>query len=309
MNSEIKTRRNVNGFPSSMDALKKELISTKKRAEQAENLKSAFLNNISHEIRTPLNGILGFLDFFSNDLSLEDRDQFIEIMRKSGERLLQTVDNIIEMSKLESGNLGLSPNIFNLMEAIHEFRKETEHKYSHFNIDFICSFEGIKESTMVGADRIRMIQIMRNLIDNAFKFTKEGFVKLTLKQKNNILIAEVEDTGIGISNKDRSIIFEPFYQADFKLNRKFEGNGLGLTISKKLIQLMGGDLTYESIESKGAKFICTFPGVIVPDIKLTDDRKKVCLTEKKIVGEKAFITNKDYTNNPFFKTALRETKR
>lgn len=274
MNSEIKTRSNVNGYSSILNSLKQELIRTREKAEKSEKLKLAFLNNISHEIRTPLNGILGFIDFFDNDLSKADREQFITIMRKSGERLLNTVDNIIEMSKLETGNIELAKSVFNLHEALNEFNKEIRHRYSKPNIKYFCTIDVCEKQLQVKADRSKIFRILKNLIDNAYKFTEKGFVKLTVKQERDTLIFEVEDTGIGIENENRKVIFDPFRQVDFNLNRKYEGNGLGLTISKKLIHLMGGELINKSPDHKGAKFICTFPGV-AHNFKKVNKKQKV----------------------------------
>lgn len=308
MNSEVKVKRDVNEFSGSLNTLKQELIKTKERAEQAEKLKSAFLNNISHEIRTPLNGILGFLDFFDDDLPREERDQFIAIMRKSGKRLLATMNNIIEMSELETGNMELNKSVFNLKDALKVFNCEIEHKYANQNISYNCIIEMQKEQLWVEADRVKMFEILENLIDNAYKFTQKGFVKLTAKQANDTLIFEVEDTGIGVKNEDRQIIFEPFCQADFQLNRRYEGNGLGLAISKQLIQLMGGELKYESPEHSGARFICTFPGTIYNNVKKAATKDKVIITREPLWMKKNNTTEGTSNSNPFLKTEPKKTR-
>lgn len=302
MDSEVGIRGDVNKFNSMLNSLEEELVKTKERAELSEKLKSAFLNNISHEIRTPLNGILGFIDFFNDDLPKDDRQQFVAIMRKSGERLLNTVDNIIEMSKLESGILKVNKCIFNLKEALNEFNKEIKHKYSNSLIEYICSINVYEKQTLIEADRLKMFQILRNIIDNAYKFTNKGYVKLTVKQENNTLIFEVEDTGIGIRKEDRNVIFEPFRQADFNLNRKHEGNGLGLSISKQLIHLMDGELTNERVDNIGARFKCSFPDVIIPDIRNAEDKKTVFTNERTLNCEKFNITKENYSEYKFFKT-------
>ena len=300
MNSEVKVKRDVNEFSGSLNTLKQELIKTKERAEQAEKLKSAFLNNISHEIRTPLNGILGFLDFFDDDLPREERDQFIAIMRKSGKRLLATMNNIIEMSELETGNMELNKSVFNLKDALKVFNCEIEHKYANQNISYNCIIEMQKEQLWVEADRVKMFEILENLIDNAYKFTQKGFVKLTAKQTNDTLIFEVEDTGIGVKNEDRQIIFEPFCQADFQLNRRYEGNGLGLAISKQLIQLMGGELKYESPEHGGARFICTFPGTLYNNVKKAATKDKVIITREPLWMKKNNTKEEISDSHPIF---------
>ena len=300
MDSKIRIKGEVNEFSGSKDILKQELIKTKKRAEQAEKLKSAFLNNISHEIRTPLNGILGFLDFFNDDLAKEDRDQFIAIMRKSGERLLATLNSIIEISKLESGNMELNYSVFNLNNAMDTFNFEIKKKYANSNIAYSCTLALQEEQTWVETDYVKMFEILENLIDNAFKFTSEGYVKLTVKQEKNTLICEIEDTGIGIRDKDRKRIFESFCQADSQLKRKFEGNGLGLSISKQLIQMMGGELKHESPPHNGAKFICTFPRIIFDNIKKADTKDKVIISGEPLWMKKYNKTEVNAVTHSFF---------
>ena len=308
MNSEVKMKRDVNEFSGSLNALKQELIKTKEKAEQAEKLKSAFLNNISHEIRTPLNGILGFLDFFDDDLPKEERDQFIAIMRKSGKRLLATMNNIIEMSELETGNMELNKSVFNLNDALKVFNCEIEHKYANPNISFSLIIETQEEQTWVETDRLKMFEVLENLIDNAYKFTRKGFVKLIAKQENKTVIFEIEDTGIGVKNEDRQIIFEPFCQAEFQLNRRYEGNGLGLAISKQLTQLMGGELKYESPEHCGARFVCSFPGLIYGKIKKADTKDKIIITSEPLWMKKNNSTDEVSDSFPFFKSEPKRTR-
>lgn len=302
MDSDMKIKGDISELSNVVNTLEQELIKTKERAEESEKLKSAFLNNISHEIRTPLNGILGFLDFFNDDLAKEEREQFVAIMRKNGERLLKTVDNIIELSKLESGIIKVSNSIFNLNAALKEFNNVINQKYSNSNVQYICIFEAFEGQILVEGDRFKIFQILRNLIDNAFKFTKKGYIKLTVKLEKDTLILEVEDTGIGIRKEDRNAIFEPFRQSDFNLNRKYEGNGLGLTISKQLIHLMGGELTNESPAFKGAKFKCSFPGVFVHNIKKNDDLRKVYTAERAFIENELSITGIGDNDYSFFKT-------
>ena len=238
------------------------------------------------KFEAPLNGILGFLDFFDDDLTKDDRRQFIAIMRKSAERLLNTLDSIIEMSKLESGIIEMNKYVFNFNEALNEFNQKIKYNYSNPDVEYICTIETYGDQILIEADRLKMFRILQALIDNAYKFTKKGFVKLTVKSEKDTLILEVEDTGIGIKNKDKEAIFEPFRQADFDLNRKYEGNGLGLTISKHLIHLMGGEINSESHEHKGARFICKIPGIILS--KKTSDEKKIPNVNRAITGKKIF---------------------
>lgn len=302
MDSEIKSKGDVKKRDSELRLLKQELVKTRERAKQSEMLKSAFLNNISHEIRTPLNGILGFLDFFEDDLSMSDRNQFVSIMRKNGERLLNMIDDIIEMSKLESGNIEESKSIFDLNVALEEFDYEVRQKYSNQNIRYISNRIDLSGQTMIEADCRKMFQILRNLLDNAFKFTEKGFVKLSISRDKNNLIFEIEDTGIGIKKDDRDVIFEPFRQADFNLNRKYEGSGLGLTISKRLIHLMGGELSFKTHEDIGTKFKCKFPDLFVQNFKKAESIKKIYKNETPSISNKIHPNEKDHNGYPYLKT-------
>jgi len=284
--------------------IEQELISAKEKAEQSEKLKTAFLNNISHEIRTPLNGILGFIDFFEDELDKKDRDHFIEIMRKSGDRLLNTVNNIIEASKLDSGIIELYKEKFNLEEAMSDFNIEITEKYSSPAINYIFEIETSTTPLMVETDRSKLFQVMANLIDNAYKFTSEGHVKLSVKQEDTTLIIEVEDSGMGIKKEDMEIIFEPFRQADLLLSRASEGNGLGLTISKRLIHFLGGNLIVEDAEHKGTKFRCTIPNSLKKEIKKelsSEDNENM---NEILKGKKILIAEDDLSNYLFLKTVL-----
>lgn len=280
-----------------------ELLSAMEKAEQSEKLKTAFLHNISHEIRTPLNGILGFIDFFEEDLDKKDREYFIQIMRKSSDRLLNTVNNIIEASKLDSGIVELKKERFNLKEVISNFNAEMAEKYSNPAIQYIFNLETGEEPLMIETDRSKLLQILANLVDNAYKFTSEGYIKLTIKQRDAALVIDVEDSGIGIKEEDREIIFEPFRQVNISLNRNFEGNGLGLTISKRLVHFLNGSLTVGNSEQKGAKFTCTIPNAIV-NTKTKFEIKHNRNMNELLEGKKILIAEDDFTNYLYLKTVL-----
>lgn len=284
--------------------MEQELISAKEKAEQSEKLKTAFLNNISHEIRTPLNGILGFIDFFEDELDKKDREHFIEIMRKSGDRLLNTVNNIIEASKLDSGIVELYKERFNLEEAMNNFNIEITEKYFNPAVNYIFEIETSTTPLMVETDRSKLFQILTNLIDNAYKFTNEGHVKLSVKQEDSTLIIEVEDSGKGIKEEDREIIFEPFRQVDLLLSRSSEGNGLGLTISKRLINFLGGNLIVEDAEHKGTKFKCTIPNSLENRIKNDLSKEDNKNMNEILKGKKILIAEDDLSNYLFLKTVL-----
>jgi len=245
-----------------------ELISAKEKAEVSEKLKTAFLNNISHEIRTPLNGLLGFLDFFEGDISEfseEERKHFVKIMRKSGDRLINTVTDIVEASKLDSGIVDLSKNSFSLKNTIENLCSEITEKYEDHPVEFSCHIDETLENCQFETDESKLIRVIKHLIGNAFKFTKEGSVSLEIKPENGEILFNVSDTGIGISGEDLEVIFNPFRQADINLSRAFDGNGLGLTIAGKLVKFLGSELKVLSEKDKGSSFYFSLSGITGKD--------------------------------------------
>jgi len=253
----------------------RELIEAKEKAEESNRLKSAFLNNISHEIRTPMNAIQGYSDLFNKRALTEDKkNQFNEIINKSGKRLLHIVDDILDISKIESKQLEINTEIRKvkpLLDEIIDEHRQRELVDSKPNIEFRTAFpSNFMESTLV-TDPVRFKQIWYNLISNSIKFTDKGFVEIGCQLKNSIteeIVFYVKDTGIGISDLEKDKIFEPFRQAD---NERFkEGTGLGLSITKGLVQLLNGKIWFESIVNIGTIFYFSFPLIL---IKKKDNQK------------------------------------
>ena len=238
-----------------------ELILARKKAEESDKLKSAFLANISHEVRTPLNGIMGFSELLvRNDNKPEKISQYTNVIKKSSQQLLNIINDILDISLLESNELKLTATKFSLnelMDELHYFYKHypeiDEKKLKLRYVKFLSQGNDI-----IIADRIRINQIMLNLINNAVKFTNCGYVEFGyLPDNENKLKFYVKDSGIGIPLKNQNVIFERFRQLDFELSRKYGGTGLGLTIVKKLVELMGGDIRIRSSEETGSAFFFT----------------------------------------------------
>jgi signal transduction histidine kinase len=232
-----------------------ELIAAKEKAEESDRLKSAFLNNISHEIRTPLNGILGFLSILQDhDLLDDEKEEYINIINQSADRLMNTINDIVEVSHIQSGILKLTvqeTNIKNLTdELFDQFNTIAENKGLEFNINNDLP----NNIASISTDGIKLKTILSNLIGNALKFTKAGSIELGICKKNDNLEFSVKDTGIGISKNKQLVIFERFMQADSSNIRQFEGLGLGLYIVKEYVILLGGKLWLESEEGKGTTF-------------------------------------------------------
>lgn len=248
-----------------------DLIIAKERAEESDRLKSAFLANISHEIRTPMNGILGFSELLKMpDIAGSQQQEYISIIDKSGKRMLNIINEIVDISKIESGQMKTSlseVNIYELIEYIFSFFKpEAESK----NIDL--SFEnGLSEiDSFILSDREKIYAILTNLVKNALKYTDSGSIQFGYKLKSivpspghEVLRSELEffikDTGIGIPKNRQQAIFDRFVQADIADKRAFQGAGLGLSISKAYIEMLGGQLWVESVEGNGSTFYFTLP--------------------------------------------------
>jgi signal transduction histidine kinase len=244
-----------------------ELVLAKEKAEESDKLKSAFLSNRSHEIRTPLNAIVGFLRFIDSDtISPARRIEYINVVNNSSKQLAKIIDDIIDISKIEAGQMTISlvhTQLNNLMNETRVLFENYLQICKKERIELILDDSGFIDQCQVYVDTVRLRQIFDNLIGNAVKFTKKGYIRFGYRQMApDQLEFAVEDTGIGLSPDQHELIFERFRQADLSNNRFYGGTGLGLTISRSLIQLMGGKIWVESVEGEGASFYFTIP--IIP---------------------------------------------
>jgi signal transduction histidine kinase/CheY-like chemotaxis protein len=231
--------------------------SAEQKYKSASNIKSEFLANMSHEIRTPMNGIIGMLDILRQEPLTQTQKKYLEFARSSANTLLVVINDILDLNKIESGELVLKKIDFNLFKLIDDIQQLTSLSarekglYFNFNID-LCTHN-------VHGDSIRLRQVIDNLISNALKFTPVGGISLTvlLIQKNeheSLLSISIEDTGIGIAQEKISQLFTPFLQMEASTTRHFRGTGLGLTISNQLIKLMKSSIEVSSTEGKGSAF-------------------------------------------------------
>jgi PAS domain S-box-containing protein len=237
-----------------------ELIKAKEKAEESDRLKSAFLANMSHEIRTPMNGILGFAELLKEpNLTSDDQQDFIQIIQVSGARMLNTINNIVDISKIESGltNVDIKEtNINERMEFIYKFFKpEVEIK----GLQFLFKSSLPAKEAIIKSDNEKVYGILTNLVKNAIKFTYEGSIEFGYEKKGEYLEFFVKDTGVGIPQNQQQIIFERFRQGSDSLTRRYEGSGLGLSISKSYVEMLGGKIWVESAEGKGSTFYFTIP--------------------------------------------------
>jgi signal transduction histidine kinase len=237
-----------------------ELQKAKERAEESDRLKSAFLANMSHEIRTPMNGILGFSELLQNpEISGHEQQMYLRLIEKSGARMLNIINDIVDISKIEAGltKLNISEsNINDQIEYIFSFFKpEVEAKGIKFSfVDFLPSNESI-----IYTDREKTYAILTNLVKNAIKYTEEGTIEFGYFKKQDFLEFYVKDTGIGIPVERQDAIFERFIQADIVDKMARQGAGLGLSISKAYVEMLGGKIWVESQEGIGSTFYFTLP--------------------------------------------------
>lgn len=247
--------------------IEQELIRAKEQAEESDRLKTAFLSNMSHEIRSPMNAVLGFIQLLKAEESItETGKQYIELIENSGNQLLALIEDIIDISKIQSNQIRINKTSFDLNELLQElyaiYANQLTRKADQKTLLF--KPEMPKESPFtIFSDPVRVRQILNNLLSNAIKFTPTGHIRFGY----NLLIDEdmpyiqcyVQDTGIGISPEKQALIFERFRQADDTYTRIYGGSGLGLAISKGLVDLLGGHIWVESTEGQGSTFYFTIP--------------------------------------------------
>ncbi|WP_163325205.1 ATP-binding protein [Draconibacterium mangrovi] len=245
----------------------KELSRQKNKAEQSDKMKSAFLANMSHEIRTPMNGILGFAELLKTQAySKEEELQFINIIQQSGDRMLNTINNIIDISKIESENEEVQIKKVDVVKIVSELNDFFIVEANEKGIDLIIESEVTAPSPNFYSDTYKLTSILTNLIKNAIKFTKKGYVKIHYTLSTTELKITVCDTGIGIAPEKQKAIFDYFVQADHSHSSGYEGSGLGLSITRGYIKLLNGDISVSSAPGKGTSFSFVLPNLKVAGI-------------------------------------------
>ena len=305
--NEIKLKKLVEIKTHNLTELNKELEKSKEKAEESDKLKSAFLANMSHEIRTPMNGIIGFTKLLKKpELTGSKQKKFIDIIQKSSNRMLNIINDIIDISKIEAGQMNIykvQTNINTLIDELCVFFKPEARKKG---LSLICIKELPDDHANVIADKDRLFQIYSNLINNAIKFTNTGKITFGYIKKPEFIQFYVNDTGIGVSAKMKNLIFERFRQVDDSSVRSNEGSGLGLSISKALVELHGGKLWFNTEIGKGSSFYFTIPYKNIENQESLSDKENSNINNSIFKGRKILVAEDDNTSYLFLYETLKE---
>ncbi|MBN2695342.1 response regulator [bacterium] len=288
--------------------LMKEAQIAKERAEESDRLKSVFLANMSHEIRTPMNGILGFVDLLKdNDLTENQKLSYLNIIEKSGNHLLELINNIIDISKIESGMLATKKtecDINGLLFEIYSFFQSGNGKKG---VSIILDLKTVETTHYIFIDETFLRQILTNLVGNALKFTHNGSITISyvVSDDKTKIIFSIKDTGIGISKEKQKMIFERFRQADDSVTRKYGGSGLGLAITKGLTELLGGEISLKSEEGIGSEFIVTIPYEKIEKKHSKHQEKNINISLK--LNKKILVVEDDDVSFFYLETLLKKS--
>ncbi len=238
----------------------KELSFAKEKAEESNKLKTAFIHNISHEVRTPMNGIIGFSELLNDPkITTKDQKKYSKIIIDSSNQLINIIDNIIEISQLETNQVEVRFEEVNLNALLDLLFSDFQRKAISKNIAIHLNNKLTDNQGFLLIDKLKINKILYNLIDNAIKFTTKGMVEIYCEIKEGFLVITIRDTGIGIKPEDQELIFKNFSQSEKEVTKSYDGLGLGLSIAQKNAKLIGGNISFSSAPNKGSSFIFTIP--------------------------------------------------
>lgn len=289
----------------------KDLFKSRSRLEKMNHFKTVFLNNLSHEIRTPMNSVLGFGELLNQpNLSQKDIRSYTSIIKAKGNYLLSLIDDVIEISRFESGKIKFNYSQFSLLPLLNELFNDLDNKRKEtgkINIDIHLDLPTDAENHEIYTDYGRLQQLLSNLLSNALKFTEKGHITLGYKISARYIKFHVEDTGIGLSPEDQTAIFNRFENADEISLNKLSGTGLSLTISRLIVEELGGKIKVKSQEKRGSRFQLSVPLLSPPKNKLSFTNEEIGSVydwKDKII----LVAEDEEVSYMFLETILHKTK-
>jgi len=286
------------------------LNDAKLKAEESDRLKTAFLTNMSHEIRTPMNAIIGFTTLLKNPtITKEEQKDYYSILERSANNLLAIIDDIIDVSRIEAEQLSVNKMNTNINTILDDLLIRFENRKKNKEItkvQLILKKEIKNKDFILSTDPKRFKQVFTHILDNAFKFTETGKIEFGYNLADENIICYVKDTGIGIPNETKSYVFERFRQADETTTRKYSGTGLGLTISKSLVETLGGKIWFESETGIGSSFYFSLP--YSKDITFGEIPSETSvLKQRNWINKKILIAEDATSNYKFLEAVLEKT--
>jgi signal transduction histidine kinase/CheY-like chemotaxis protein len=288
-----------------MVTIVEELNSAKDKAEESDRLKTAFLQNISHEVRTPLNSIVGFSELITEPgQSLQKIKSFSKIISANSNRLISIISDVIEIAEIHSGQVRLVISKFDLISLFSRSADAFRELCQLKGIELLVNNSVDEDESIIVSDKGKLEKIFLHLIDNAVKFTQRGSVRIDLSVEKNILSFDISDTGIGIDEREQSIIFDPFRQLETGLSRSYGGTGLGLTIVKAYVEALKGTISLTSELNRGTSVKITLP-VIVDRVSIPE------APESKVLNDHVntiLIAEDEYSNFKYLYELLQSDK-
>ena len=279
--------------------IEKDLIFAKEKAEESDRLKSAFLSTMSHELRTPLNAILGFSELINEDLQKNEIIDFVQLINKSGQLLFEIIEDILDITDMESGKSRVTKEEFLVDSVLQELYPKIEsmlekEKKQHLEIKYNPPADSNEITFFTNKSKFYKILVL--LLKNAIKFTDKGYIEYGFKPEQDEIVFYIKDTGIGISEEMQDVVFEKFRQVDDTHTRKYGGVGLGLTLVKKLVELLDGRIWFDSAPGKGSVFYFSLP-FGKPEDELQVEKKTGKKKETKLLSDKTILIVEDENSN------------